>query len=234
MDEDRQPVGDRRGDPLNGRATGAPAGDEPAVEPLPAALRERLDRCASDWVDECARRRAAPGGRSRVRRTLPLLAALAGVLLAVAAGWSLLAGSEATVAATSGIEQWRAERARQRILASSGAVHWAWHGASGSGTCDIVWQPAEQRGVLRLRGFVPNDPARAQYQLWIFDAARDDRYPVDGGVFDVPAGQDEVLVTVRPAVPVARVAAFAVTVERPGGVVVSDREKVVAFASAGT
>ena len=163
-----------------------------------------------------------------------MLAALAGVLLAVAAGWSLLAGSEATVAATSGIEQWRAERARQRILASSGAVHWAWHGASGSGTCDIVWQPAEQRGVLRLRGFVPNDPARAQYQLWIFDAARDDRYPVDGGVFDVPAGQDEVLVTVRPAVPVARVAAFAVTVERPGGVVVSDREKVVAFASAGT
>lgn len=158
---------------------------------------------------------------------------MSAVVLVSSAGWPLLADLGTTASATS-FGQWRAERARRSILESSGAVHWAWHGAAGNGACDIVWQPAEQRGVLRLRGFVPNDPARAQYQLWIFDAARDDRYPVDGGVFDVPAGHDEVLVTVRPAVPVGRVAAFAVTVERPGGVVVSDREKVVAFASAGT
>lgn len=234
MDEDRQPVDGRRGDALNGRAPDAPAGDDPAFEPLPPSLRERLDRCANDWLNECDARRAIPGRGSRVRRSLPWLAALCGVLLAAGAGWPLLAEIDTTAGAADGLEQWRAERARQRILASAGALHWAWHGAAGRGACDIVWQPAEQRGVLRLRGFAPNDPARAQYQLWIFDAARDERYPVDGGVFDVPAGHDEVLVTVRPAVPVTRVAAFAVTVERPGGVVVSDREKVVAFASAGT
>jgi hypothetical protein len=33
--------------------------------------------------------------------------------------------------------------------------------------------------------------------------------------------------------PVSRPVAFAITVERSGGVVVSDREKVVAFARAG-
>jgi hypothetical protein len=43
-------------------------------------------------------------------------------------------------------------------------------------------------GVMRLRGLLANDPAVAQYQLWIFDAERDDRFPVDGGVFDVPPG----------------------------------------------
>lgn len=234
MDEDRQSVGDRGGDALTGRVPAAPAGDDPAIEPLPPALRERLDRCASDWLDECARRHAAPRRSPRARRSLPWLAGLSGALLAVPAAWLLLAGPETTASATGDFGQWRAERARRSMLASSGAVHWAWHGAAGAGACDIVWQPAEQRGVLRLRGFVPNDPARAQYQLWIFDAARDDRYPVDGGVFDVPAGHDEVLVTVRPAVPVGRVAAFAVTVERPGGVVVSEREQVVAFATAGT
>ena len=60
------------------------------------------------------------------------------------------------------------------------------------------------------------------------DAARDDRYPVDGGVFDVPAGRDEVLVAVEPRLPVSRAVGFTVTVERPGGAVVSTREKVVA------
>jgi anti-sigma-K factor RskA len=81
---------------------------------------------------------------------------------------------------------------------------------------------------------VPNDPERAQYQLWIFDAARDDRYPIDGGVFDVPPGRNELIVPMHPTLPVARAVAFAITVEPPGGVVVSNREKVVAFAKAGS
>jgi len=49
-----------------------------------------------------------------------------------------------------------------------------------AGTGDVVWDRRAQRGFLLLRGFVPNDPARSRYQLWIFDGARDDRYPVDG------------------------------------------------------
>lgn len=117
------------------------------------------------------------------------------------------------------------------MLASSHQVgHWPWASDGVASNGDVVWDNAQQRGFLRLKGFVANDPARARYQLWIFDAARDDRYPVDGGMFDVPPGREEVLIPVKPSVPVLRPVAFAVTVEGPRGAVVSEREKVVAFA----
>ena len=62
------------------------------------------------------------------------------------------------------------------------------------------------------------------------DAARDERYPVDGGVFDVPATAGQVVIPVRATVPVREPLAFVVTVEKPGGAVVSGRERVVAVA----
>ena len=49
-----------------------------------------------------------------------------------------------------------------------------------------------------------------------------DARPVDGGVFDVPAGAAEVIVTIDAKLAIARPTAFAVTLEKPGGVVVSD------------
>jgi hypothetical protein len=96
---------------------------------------------------------------------------------------------------------------------------------------DVVWDPVTQQGFLRFVGLPKNDPQLHQYQLWIFDASGDKRYPVDGGVFDVPADATEVLVPIHAAINVRTAAAFAVTVERPGGVVVSGREHVVALAA---
>ncbi len=96
-------------------------------------------------------------------------------------------------------------------------------------TGDVVWDAASQRGYLHFAGLSPNDPAVHQYQIWIFDAGRDKRYPVDGGVFDVPANTSEVVIPIRAALMVHKPAAFAVTVEKPGGVVVSGREHVVAL-----
>jgi Anti-sigma-K factor rskA len=96
-------------------------------------------------------------------------------------------------------------------------------------TGDVVWDPATQRGFLHFAGLAPNDPAIHQYQIWIFDAGRDKRYPVDGGVFDVPANASEVVIPIRASLMVRKPAAFAVTVEKPGGVVVSGREHVVAL-----
>jgi hypothetical protein len=98
---------------------------------------------------------------------------------------------------------------------------------------DIVWDPATQRGFLRIAGLAHNDPGVNQYQIWIFDAERDPRYPVDGGVFDIPANAHEVLVPIRAGIPVRSAKAFAVTVEKPGGVVVSARDRVVALAQTG-
>ena len=97
---------------------------------------------------------------------------------------------------------------------------------------DVVWDPVSQRGYLRFVGLAPNDPKVNQYQIWIFDGEGDPRYPVDGGVFDVPADAREVLVPIHAAIRVHNAKAFAVTVERPGGVVVSARGRVVALAQA--
>ena len=99
-------------------------------------------------------------------------------------------------------------------------------GASG----DVVWSGRAQRGVMRIAGLQPNDRRRWQYQLWIFDESRDQKYPVDGGVFDVPAGQSEVLVPIDARVPVSNAVTFAVTVEPAGGVVVSTRERIALLA----
>jgi hypothetical protein len=101
-------------------------------------------------------------------------------------------------------------------------------GASG----DVVWDPITQRGFIRFVGLKPNDPRLHQYQVWIFDGARDQRYPVDGGVFDVPADPAEVVVPIRAALLVHDPKAFAVTIEKPGGAVVSDRSHVVALGKA--
>jgi anti-sigma-K factor RskA len=98
---------------------------------------------------------------------------------------------------------------------------------------DVVWDPATQRGFLHFVGLAPNDPAVHQYQLWIFDGRRDQRYPVDGGVFDVPSNASEVVIPIHAALPVLSAKAFAVTVEKPGGAVVSGREHVVALGAAG-
>jgi hypothetical protein len=98
---------------------------------------------------------------------------------------------------------------------------------------DVVWDPVTQRGFLHFTGLVANDPAVHQYQIWIFDTGRDKRYPIDGGVFDVPANAAEVVIPIRATLMVRKLAAFAVTVEKPGGVVVSGREHVVALGAIG-
>jgi len=98
-------------------------------------------------------------------------------------------------------------------------------GASG----DVVWSESRQQGFMRIRGLAADDPARSQYQLWIFDGKRDQAHPVDGGVFDVQAG--EVVVPIHAAIRVFEPKLFAVTVEKPGGVVVSKRERIVLTAA---
>ena len=98
-------------------------------------------------------------------------------------------------------------------------------------TADVVWDPVTQRGFLRFAGLRSNDPRIQQYQAWIFDAARDKRYPLDAGLFDVPANSSEVIVPIHAALPVHFAKAFAVTLERPGGVVVPALQHVVVLGS---
>ena len=202
---------------------------------LPSALRSQL---------------VAAGQRS-VARVIPLrprqawlhsaaigwYAAAAMLLLAVGAWWPGLEGMVGPVTPAALTELVPPAMERERLLASGTELfRWEWAptddpAASGlSG--DVVWSAALQAGFMRFQGLEANDPAAIRYQLWVFDAERDERYPVDGGVFDVPAGASEVVVPIRPVLPVGEAVAFAVSVELPGGAVVSTRERIVALAAA--
>lgn len=95
---------------------------------------------------------------------------------------------------------------------------------------DVVWSDTTQSGYMRFRGLKPNDPTVEQYQLWVFDEARNAEHPVDGGVFDIAAADanedGEVIVPIDARLPITKATLFAITVERPGGVVVSDRSRL--------
>lgn len=100
-------------------------------------------------------------------------------------------------------------------------------GASG----ELLWSDSEQRGYMRFRGLESNDPTVSQYQLWIFDDKTDTAYPVDGGVFDIPTGSTEIVVAIDPKIKVKEAFQFAITVEKPHGVVVSKRERIPLLAA---
>lgn len=81
-------------------------------------------------------------------------------------------------------------------------------------TAAVVWDPARQRGVFNSANIPPNRADR-DYQLWIVDSRFTD--PVDAGVFHVEkAGSARYVFT--PKVRIESPAAFAVSVERRGGV----------------
>ncbi|WP_435011091.1 anti-sigma factor domain-containing protein [Tundrisphaera lichenicola] len=96
-------------------------------------------------------------------------------------------------------------------------------GASG----EMVWSQDAQQGYLKLVGLAAVDPSRGAYQLWIFDDRRDPRYPIDGGAFTIGDGKAPTVVPVRPLLHVGRPSLFAITLEPPGGVVVSDRRRIL-------
>lgn len=110
-----------------------------------------------------------------------------------------------------------------QLLSDATTVVLPWSGAEPGYEAvsgDVVWNDDLQRGYMRLSGLPANNPAQAQYQLWIVDPERSAQ-PVDGGVFDMPADAREAIIPITAKLAVARPAAFAITLEQPGGVVVS-------------
>jgi anti-sigma-K factor RskA len=215
------------------------AGDGTAVATLPAAVRERIAAAAADHP---ARPPAGPARRRPARAAASRRFSAAGwwaaACLAVVVAWLGATTPRdgrpggVAVAATGPAEL------RRRLLAEDpAAVTVAWKAgkdpaiaAAGNDLGDVVWSPSRQQGFMRIRGLAANDPTVEQYQLWIFDAERNADHPIDGGVFDV-AADGEVVVPMDPRLPVGRATLFAVTVEKPGGVVVSSRERLPLLAA---
>lgn len=208
------------------------------VEPPPQLLERILadtgvgpTLSASPPVDIASARRRR--GREVVAWTVAALgfAAAAGALL-WAAGRTSSYEEREQVASSPTIEQ---QRLHLLNVPDAQTIHWAATkdpaGQNLSG--DLVWSPSRQEGYAKFAGLAANDPSRTQYQMWIFDKGRDDKFPVDGGVFDIaPAGPSgETIIRISPRLRVSDVALFAVTIERPGGVVVSGRDRIVATAA---
>lgn len=94
---------------------------------------------------------------------------------------------------------------------------------------DVVWSDAKQAGYMRFTGLPANDGTKETYQLWIFDETQDPKTPIDGGVFNVNAN-GEVIIPINAKLKAKNPKMFAITMEKPGGVVVSERKKMVALA----
>jgi anti-sigma-K factor RskA len=78
----------------------------------------------------------------------------------------------------------------------------------------VVWDPEKQQGILKVAN-APTLGADKDYQLWLVDPAY--KQPVDGGVFSVDEkGTTEF--TFRPKLRITSANAFAVSLERKGGV----------------
>lgn len=101
-------------------------------------------------------------------------------------------------------------------------------------TGDVVWSEAAQTGYLRLVGLKPNDPGVEQYQLWIVDS-RGMNQRISGALFDANPDPTtgEVIVKIDPRIETQDAVAFALTIEKPGGVWVSDMTRRVVIGAKG-
>jgi anti-sigma-K factor RskA len=114
------------------------------------------------------------------------------------------------------------------ISSNEGIVQAKWSPGptpSEGATGDVVWSATQQKGFMRFRGLPVNTPTREQYQLWIFAKNQSDKTPIDGGVFDITS-TSETIVPINAKLLVEDAYMFAVTIEKPGGVVVSSRKRL--------
>lgn len=94
---------------------------------------------------------------------------------------------------------------------------------------EVRWSEAEQEGYMTFTGLAVNNPTAEQYQLWIIDE-RGMNQRISGAIFDCDS-TGRCVVRIDPAIEIHNAAAFAVTIEQPGGTWVSDMSRRVVIAS---
>jgi hypothetical protein len=201
----------------------------PGAEPLPDELAQTLERQAAAFF----------AGRKRAAFPAPASPAPRSLRLAAWSGWVTAAAALVAVAlllreprslppvnspAPTTLSERMANLARiAPQLTLQPTTHPLATGASGQ----LVWDSKSQQGYLRLDGLAPVDRRQGAYQLWIFDANRPEMDPIDGGLFAVDRDDQPTFVPIRATLPVGQPTLFAITLEPPGGVVVSDRNRIL-------
>lgn len=217
-------------------------------EPLPSFLRERILDSGEEFIRSRQPDSAWPPPPKEIEDSAPArlgawfgwtgwaAAALASIALAVNI-WSTRLQPIDVAKVPTPVETPRPltpNELREELLRNEASVYKASWGVGNvkefsdiSG--DIVWSEAKQTGYMRFRGLPVNDAEKTCYQLWIFDKTQDKATPIDGGVFNVQ-NEGEVIIPITAKLRALGPEMFAITIEKPGGVVVSKREKIAALA----
>lgn len=212
-------------------AESAPEREEEGLGSMPATLYERIRNDGESLLDippgeSVSGSTKERGGRARewlAREWLAWSIAVAALfLLVMLLPWSKNSSSDKQLPPS-------LASLRQTMLEQKDSLRWDWttteDPAAKTASGDVVWNDRQGNGYMRFVGLPKNDPLKEQYQLWIFDEARPAETPVDGGLFDI--GTDgEVIVPINARLAISKATMFAITIERPGGVVVSKRERL--------
>lgn len=209
-------------DALDLAAAAADLAMAPANLPVPASLRAKLSADAERWIGRADAPASSPiTRRPRLVLWSGWLAAAAAVALAAVAWWP------------------HADLTTQREVMKSKHPPMAWQpfvlesaGPAVQGVQgDVVWDEKAQKGFMRFVNLPVNDPSKNQYQVWLVDS-RGMNFRISGGVFN-STSTGEIIVPITPAVATRGVGAVAVTIEPPGGVIVSDMTQRVVLAAKG-
>jgi Anti-sigma-K factor rskA len=227
---------DRTLDPLDFEIAAAAAHQaliEHSAQSMPADVRAQLESTAAAWGR--GSRRAAKQLRSvkvsepimdvvqrrqsrlSVAASIGWLAAAACLALAIVGWWPRIAPAPSY-----------AKQRQEMMVHVPDRIVIPWnpgpdptgHNASG----DVVWSPSLKKGFIRVRGMAVNDPKREQYQLWVGD--ENQPKPIDCGVFNVADSTSDLILPIHAKLPVTGATLFAVTVERPGGMVEPDLKRL--------
>lgn len=218
------------------------------MDTIPTALRQRIESEANQYIAGSSVNTVSAGysaapTRISVRESIAWLACAVCLLICiglvrqiptdpVAKNVGKQDNSENQDSVSKPAERTLLEQ-REFLLKDTSTIQVAWADGKtpidGEVSGDVVWNTAKQSGVMKFVGLPVNDPSVEQYQLWIIDPDRDEE-PIDGGVFDV-ASDGEALVAIDAKLRVLNPKAFAITIEQPGGVVVSTQERLPLLAA---
>lgn len=190
------------------------------LTPAPVALRERVLRAATrEPVVEQLSARVRPRARP-----LPWILAAAAALVALIAGWQVLAlRGERMRLETQASEQQRS----LAVLASNDLVRFELSGETPAPARARAFWSHRHGMVFTAEGLAPV-PAGRTYQLWVISGGK----PISAGVFtSTPTGQARVVMATP--LTLTQVDAVAVTVEPEGGRAAPSTQPILAGAAAG-
>lgn len=214
-----------------------------STEELPSSMRARITADAERYFDRGAERDQTPIVAEETRSDPTswfgwlgwAFAAAASVVLAFNVYYTKVDSTVAGLRSPTPTPEviLTPDQMRDRLIASAPDLA---RGTWGEGKMseispsgDVVWSDSQQAGYIRISGLPKNDPQRETYQLWIVAENQDPKTPVDGGTFDINA-DGEVIIPIDPKVKALNPQAFAITIEKPGGVPVSTQGRLAALA----